>query len=171
MAELHGGSLTAYSKGLGQGSEFVLRIPAVVAAGAGREPAPQTAASTEPPRGIRALVVDDNVGAANMMGIALNSMGAAVKVVYDGEAAIEAASDFRPEIVFMDIGMVGTNGHDAARRIRANPDHRDILLIAVSGWGQQDRRGRSLEAGFDQHFVKPVDLSALRQVLATCKPR
>ena len=114
----------------------------------------------------RVLVVDDNRAAASMLGIALETLGARVRVVYDGVAAIGAAAEFRPDIVFMDIGMPGLDGHSAARCIRAQPGSSDALLIAVSGWGQPEMRQRSLDAGFDQHLVKPVDLPRLKLLLA-----
>ena len=164
LAELHGGHLTARSDGAGRGSEFTLHLPldddgdpAIVTPSS--EAASQVGGST------RVLVVDDNRAAASMLGIALETLGAKVRVVYDGVAAIGVAAEFRPHIVFMDIGMPGLDGHSAARCIRAQPGSSDALLIAVSGWGQAEMRQRSLDAGFDQHLVKPVDLPRLKLVL------
>lgn len=167
LAELHGGHITAHSDGIGFGSEFTVRIPI--------KSAPQTVNKSgriarftpERAKGLRVLVVDDNKAAATMLGLALETLGASVRAAYDGETAVQAASEFRPEIVFMDIGMPGVDGHEAARQMRAISNGSEMLLVAVSGWGQPEIRARSTAAGFDHHLVKPVELAQLREIMAT----
>ncbi len=166
LAELHGGTITAHSDGIGFGSEFTVRIPIKAA------PAPTTRVGFGPharadgAKGLRVLVVDDNKAAATMLGLALETLGATVRVAYDGESAVQAATEFQPAIVFMDIGMPGVDGHEAARQIRGVREGSGMLLVAVSGWGQAEMRSRSAEAGFDQHLVKPVELTQLRQIIS-----
>ena len=166
FAELHGGTITAASEGLGRGSEFVLSLPIVVVrekgaadgAGAG---APQSQGA---PR--KVLVVDDNLDAADTLGALLAMQGISVAVAYDGAAAVAAVRDDAPDVVVMDIGMPVVDGYEAARRIRSEPINKRITLIALTGWGQYTDRSLAEEAGFDFHFVKPVDLDALMGCLA-----
>jgi CheY-like chemotaxis protein len=166
LAELHGGTITAHSDGIGFGSEFTVRIPIKSAPAAASRPGRGAHLTAESTKGLRVLVVDDNKAAATMLGLALETLGATVRVAYDGQAAVEAAAEFQPAIVFMDIGMPGLDGHEAARHMRAARAGEDMLLVAVSGWGQVEMRNRSAAAGFDQHLVKPVELAQLRQIIA-----
>ena len=155
IAELHHGALEARSEGAGRGSEFTLRLPlALPAQDAPARPAAQ-GASPLPPR--RVLVVDDNADAAMTLDMLLRSLGHETHVVHDGHAACEAVGQFRPDIVLLDIGMPGLDGYEVARRLRALPGTAGCMLVAVTGWGQENDRRRAREAGFDRHLVKPVD--------------
>jgi PAS domain S-box-containing protein len=165
LAELHGGTITAHSDGLGFGSEFTVRIPIKSAPPITNRLPRSGRFAADSAKGLRVLVVDDNKAAATMLGLALETLGASVRAAYDGETAVHAAAEFQPSIVFMDIGMPGLDGHEAARLIRAARNGPEMLLVAVSGWGQPDIRARSKAAGFDEHLVKPVELAQLRQIL------
>jgi two-component system CheB/CheR fusion protein len=114
----------------------------------------------------RVLVVDDNVDAAVSLGMLLKLAGQEVRVAYDGPAALRHAVDFRPELVLLDIGMPGMDGYEVCRRIRREGSLEGIMLVALTGWGQDEDRRRSHEAGFDRHIVKPVEPSALQRLLA-----
>jgi CheY-like chemotaxis protein len=116
--------------------------------------------------GLRVLVVDDSNSAADMLGIALEHMGCNVRVVYGGEAAINAAAESPPQVVVMDIGMPGIDGYEAARRIRQEPWGKEITLIALTGWGLAEDKRRARDAGFDHHLVKPPVPDELRKLLA-----
>jgi PAS domain S-box-containing protein len=164
IVALHGGTIEARSAGLGQGSEFTVRLPL-----------PPTAAenssqqSTRPATriaGQRILVVDDNVDAAESLGALLRCLGAEVVTVHDGPAALEAMRTEKPSAAVLDIGMPGMDGYEVARRARASPQGDDIKLIALTGWGNDEDRRRSREAGIDHHLVKPVDLHVLEDLLA-----
>ncbi len=168
LVSMHGGTVEAHSEGVGHGSEFVVRLPAAEP----DQPAPGTARCP----GVRAapaipshriLAVDDNRDAADSLGHLLRLLGAVVHVAYDGSSALEAMRTHRPSVVLLDIGMPGMDGHEVARRVRQDPELRDLTLIALTGWGQKEDRLRSLEAGFDHHLVKPVDLKALRDLLTS----
>src|SRR5262249_44386344 len=137
FVELHGGRIEAHSQGIGTGAEFIVRL--TIAAGT-REPAPVEPANAEPARPRRILVADDNVDSATVLEAALRLLGHDVLGVHDGVAAVEAASRFKPEVAILDIGMPRLNGYEVARHLR---DQRpDMLLIAVTGWGQEDDRRR-----------------------------
>jgi PAS domain S-box-containing protein len=170
LIELHGGSIEARSKGPGTGSEFVVRLPVA-------ESAPEVAPETAPPalappvrpvaRKRRILIADDMRDSADSMAVLLEELGHEVHTVYNGEDAISAAETFCPDVVLLDIGMPQLNGFDVCRRIRELAAGRDLCLVAVTGWGQEDDRRRSREAGFDHHLVKPVDPDALVSLLAS----
>jgi CheY-like chemotaxis protein len=115
---------------------------------------------------LRILVVDDNRDGADSLGMMLQLMGNDIRTAYDGEEALAAAHDFRPDVVLLDIGMPKLNGYEACRSIRQQPWSKGMVLIAVTGWGHEEDRRRSLEAGFDKHMVKPVDPGALMKLLA-----
>ena len=158
LAELHGGTVQAHSEGAGRGSEFVVRLP--VAPDGVETAAPGApAVGQRPAAGAlgRALVVDDNVDSANGTARILTRHGYEVKVVYDGPDAVEAAREFRPRFVLLDIGLPGMDGYEVARRLREETGLAGAKLVAVSGYGQESDRRRSREAGFDHHLVKPVD--------------
>jgi CheY-like chemotaxis protein len=114
----------------------------------------------------RVLVADDNEDSAETMAMLLEALGHEVKIAHDGLQAVEQTEAFRPEVVLLDIGMPRVDGYEAARRIRAQAWGRSIVLVALTGWGQDEDRRRSEEAGFDRHLIKPVDIEALQQVLA-----
>ena len=117
-----------------------------------------------PPR--RVLVVDDNVDSAQSLGMLAELLGNDIRLAYDGPSALEAAQEFNPDVVLLDIGLPGMDGYEVARRLRALPGLRDVLLVAQTGWGQADDRARARAAGFDHHLVKPVDPDELQQLLA-----
>jgi CheY-like chemotaxis protein len=118
----------------------------------------------------RILVVDDNVDAAESLALLLSLEGREVRVAYDGPAALSAASDFRPEMVFLDLGMPGMDGYEVARRLREQPELRGAVLVALTGWGEAEDRERSQQAGFDHHLVKPAQLAKLQHLLGTLRP-
>ena len=170
LVDMHCGSVHAKSEGPGLGSTFTIRLPLApsdmthVA-----PPALATGADSTAPR--RILVVDDNEDAAETLGLLLDTMGHDVRVTHDGPAALEAVNDFTPDVVFLDIGMPGMNGYEVARRMRAIAELDATVLVAVTGWGQDEDRERSREAGFHLHVVKPVDAAGLRSLLASVGDR
>ncbi|KQT11219.1 hypothetical protein ASG30_04870 [Ramlibacter sp. Leaf400] len=166
FAQLHGGTITARSDGPGHGSEFVLSVPVVVNATGEQEANPRPSGG-HLHRSI--LVVDDNVDAASTLGALLTLQGASVEVVHDGAQAVAVVQQHRPEAVVMDIGMPVMNGYDAARAIRAAMPDDAPTLIALTGWGQYADKARALEAGFDYHFVKPLDIEDLIGCLHTIR--
>jgi PAS domain S-box-containing protein len=166
LVEMHGGTVEAHSAGLGQGSEFVVRLPARAAIPSelpGAVPEPQPAA---PARGVRVLVVEDNVDAAESLAALLRLWNHDVQVVHDGLEALEAAREQRPEVVLLDIGLPGLDGYQVAQRLREDVGLDHALLVAMTGYGQPEDRRRSREAGIHHHFVKPVEPEVLRNLLA-----
>lgn len=168
LVEMHGGEVTANSLGVGQGSEFVIRLPLSRSAQSTRGSASASAIPILPRQ--RVLVVDDNQDAATSLGLLLKLLGAEVKVVHDGPAALAELPSYLPAVVLLDIGMPGMDGYEVARRVRQQPAGRDVLLIALTGWGQEDDRRRTAEAGFDHHLLKPADMASLK-TLITSLPR
>ena len=167
LTELHGGQIEAKSEGPGRGAEFVVRIPAAAEV---REPQLAGRDATPLPRSsLRILIVDDNRDGAESFSTMLRIMGNETSTAYDGQAAVEAADRVRPDVILLDIGLPKLNGFEACRRIREQPWGKGITLIAVTGWGQEEDRRRSQEAGFDYHLVKPVDPGALIKLLSTIK--
>ena len=164
LVEMHEGTVEAHSEGPGRGSEFVVRLPIAVAPPRQDEPRPAAIAGA-PPR--RILVVDDSVDAASSLAMLLNITGHDTRTAHDGVAAIEAAEQFRPDVILLDIGLPKLNGYDACRRIREQPWGKNILMIALTGWGQEHDRLKSTEAGFIGHMVKPVDYAALTKLMAS----
>jgi signal transduction histidine kinase/DNA-binding response OmpR family regulator len=171
LVELHGGTVSAASAGPGQGSEFTVRLPAL-------EPvviAPQTGDESQgpaaPAAGLRVLVVDDNADAADSLAQLLRISGHQVKVAYDGLAAVDAATSFQPQAAVLDLGLPGLDGYELACRLRDDFVEDELLLIALSGYGRSEDVRRAAESGFQQHFVKPVDLTALLKLLATRAPQ
>jgi PAS domain S-box-containing protein len=165
LVELHGGSVVADSAGAGQGSVFTVRLPldATAAESAPEAPAQQAA----PMHSVRVLVVDDNRDAADTLSALLELLGHSAQVANDGRAALEAVLDFRPQVVFLDIGMPGMNGYDVAKAIRADRRLDQPLLVALTGWGGDADRQRTSAAGFDLHLTKPVDLEAIEKMLSS----
>jgi signal transduction histidine kinase/CheY-like chemotaxis protein len=167
LVEMHGGSVAAHSAGTGKGSEFVVRLPIPIALAAPGSPATPDEPVADAPARWRLLVIDDNNDAATSLGMMLSTLGYETRTAYDGLAGLEAAAEFRPDVVLLDIGMPKMNGYDVARRIREQPWGKEIVLIAVTGWGQAEHRQRTSEAGFDHHLVKPVDPAALAKLIAS----
>jgi PAS domain S-box-containing protein len=165
LVELHGGTVHASSAGPGQGSEFIVRLPAAPAHSAvpdqrrNERPGPPLAQQ-------RVLVADDNRDAADSLALLLQLVGQEVRTAYDGPSAVAAANEFRPALVLLDIGMPGLDGYEVARRLRGDPTLAGMRIVALTGWGQTADRRRSADAGFDQHLTKPVDFDALQRLLA-----
>jgi PAS domain S-box-containing protein len=170
LVHLHGGEVEARSDGPGLGSEFTVRLP-LVRADAGRASDDGLVRSSAALEGLHLLVVDDSRDAADSLAMLLELMGAEVRTAYDGPSALAALRDRRADVVFLDLGMPGMDGHTVAAQIRLEAQPRDLTLIALTGWGQEEDRRRSREAGFDHHLVKPLDLKALEQLLASLRPR
>jgi PAS domain S-box-containing protein len=161
LVHLHGGEIVARSEGIGRGSEFTVRMP--LADKPARRESPAPPASGRAVRGLRILVADDSVDSAVTLTALLSAAGHEVEAVHDGFAALQRAADFRPHVLVLDIGMPGLNGYDTCRRIRAEAWGRNAVIIAVTGWGSDEDRRRSREAGFDAHLVKPVDYTELQK--------
>ncbi|WPB57847.1 ATP-binding protein [Xylophilus sp. GOD-11R] len=165
IVELHGGTVQASSAGLGRGSEFVLRIPGLHA---GTPPvaqeAPSAAAGHAP---LRVALADDNVDGAETLQALLELDGYEVRIAHDGLAALELVLEYRPDVVFLDIGMPGLNGYEVAQQLRGEqmPGETPPVLVALTGWGGADDKRRALNAGFDRHLTKPVDPDALVRIL------
>jgi len=165
IVEMHGGSVTAHSDGLGLGSEFVVRIPAVE--GPRRELAADRTAVAGAPARRRVLVVDDNADAAESLAALLSISGHETRMAHDGPEALQQAERFHPDIVFLDIGMPTLDGHETARLIRRQPWGKNMVLVALTGWGQHEDRRRSKDAGFNHHLVKPADPVVVEKLLAS----
>jgi PAS domain S-box-containing protein len=164
LAQMHGGTVDAHSAGVGEGSEFTVRLPLAAAAQATQPAPPPEDASLAR---TRVLVVDDNHDAGDSLGQVLGILGAEVRVARDGLEALAAFASYQPSVVLLDIGMPGMNGYEVARTIRTRFPHRPASLVALTGWGQDDDRRRAREAGFDHHLVKPAELSALQKLLGS----
>ncbi len=162
LTEMHGGSVEVHSAGAGQGSEFVVRLPVAAAIDMTLAPAAGLASTTP----LRILIVDDNHDSADMLATLLQFAGHETFTAHDGSAAVETAARLDPDVVLLDIGLPILNGYEAARRIRDQRGRERPLLIALTGWGQEEDRRRSMEAGFDAHLVKPVDDAVLGTLLA-----
>jgi PAS domain S-box-containing protein len=164
LVELHGGTIRAESPGLGRGSTFTVRLP--LALGAGREEEQRRASGTRAlGTRTRVLVVDDNEDAAEMLATVLRLEGHDARTALDRSNALAAAKEFHPEVVFLDIGMPGMSGHEFAEELRVDPALAGTLLVALTGWGAEEDRRRSKDAGFDFHLTKPVDLDQVQMVL------
>ncbi len=166
LVDMHGGSVEAKSDGDGRGSEFVVRLPMASAAVREVKPSSEEDEPACPSGQCRILVADDNEDAADSLAMMLQIMGNEVRTTNDGLQAVEAAEAFRPDVILLDIGMPKLNGYEVCRRIREQPGGKKVVLIALTGWGQEQDKRRSQEAGFDHHMVKPVDPAALEKLLA-----
>ena len=164
LVELHGGTVTATSEGKGLGSEFAVRLPLATGEQSHEHQKNRKLASSVS-NWHRILVVDDNKDSATSLSMMLNFMGHDTRTANDGLHGLEVAEIFRPDVCLLDIGMPNLNGFDMARRLREQPWGKDVLLIALSGWGQEHDKERSADAGFDMHLVKPVDPATLTAVL------
>jgi CheY-like chemotaxis protein/two-component sensor histidine kinase len=164
LVELHEGTVEARSEGLGRGSEIVVRLPVLMENGEVErqsEPIPERFMTAR-----RILVVDDNRDAAKSLAMLLKVTGNDTQTAHDGLEAIEHAEAYRPAVILLDIGLPKINGYDACRRIREQPWGKDVVIVALTGWGQEEDRRKSQEAGFNGHLVKPVDYAALTRLLA-----
>lgn len=169
LVELHGGTVTAESEGPGQGSTFSVRLPILTSLPVVRELPPQR---TLPIPGSlrRILLVDDNRDSVESLALLLSVEGYETKTAHDGVEAIEIAESFRPNVILLDIGLPLISGYEVCRRIRAESWGKDIVVFAHTGWGHEDDRRRTSEAGFDGHLLKPVDFAALIKLIATPPP-
>lgn len=164
IVELHGGAIGARSAGLGHGSEFVLHLPVAARAAPGGQSVGRDAAHAAQP--LKVLVADDNADAAETLTLLLRLDGHEVRTANDGMRALELAREFQPDVALLDIGMPGLNGFELATAIRREPWARSTRLVAVTGWGKDQDKQRSAEAGFDQHLTKPVNPDALKPLMA-----
>jgi CheY-like chemotaxis protein len=169
LVELHGGSIEAHSEGAGRGSEFVIRLPLapVHVADDRMDEAPQR---VMPAGACRVLIAEDNTDAAEMMRVMLCFGGHEVKVETDGVQAVAIAEAIKPDIAFIDIGMPRMDGYEAARRIRRVLGQR-VMLVALTGWGQEEDKSRAREAGFDHHLTKPAEPEMLERLITDCSCR
>jgi signal transduction histidine kinase/CheY-like chemotaxis protein len=169
VIELHGGRIRAESAGLGRGSTFSIRLP--------EAPPPSAAAPREPARTpapepgvLEVLVVEDNDDSRELMAMVIERLGHVAHTAADGPGGVERALAQRPDVVIVDIGLPGLDGYSVARKLRASLG-RTVSLVALTGYGQPDDRRRALDAGFDAHFTKPLDLEAFSELLGTMSPR
>ena len=163
LVEMHEGTVAVTST-LGDGSEFTVRLPVMQASA--QPPSPSTEKSESNVHSLRVLVVEDNVDAAETMKMLLELCGHVVRTVHDGLAALEAALEYQPQVVLLDIGLPGLNGFEVAKRLRQQPSLGKIVLVAMTGYGELSARQRSEETGFDYHLVKPADFEKLQEILA-----
>jgi signal transduction histidine kinase/DNA-binding response OmpR family regulator len=166
LVEMHGGTVEAYSEGIGCGSEFVVQLPATPDRMANVPPATQVNEQSLPPQALRVVLVDDNVDGVESLADLISLFGHEVRIAHDGPTGLQVIRDFDPDVVLLDIGLPGMNGHEVARRIRGEPGHR-AMLIAVSGYGRDEDRALSLEAGCAQHLVKPIEFGVLQTLFAS----
>lgn len=164
LVEMHGGTVAVHSDGVGAGSAFDIHLPLGAAAVAARPEPPVSAMARAP--AVRVLVVDDNRDSALSLAMLLDLAGHQTRQAFDGLEAVAAAAEFSPDLVLLDIGLPKLNGYEAARRIRQTAAGKRLTLVAVTGWGQDDDRRRSQDAGFDTHMVKPVDHATLMRLIA-----
>jgi PAS domain S-box-containing protein len=163
LTEMHGGTIDAHSEGRHRGSAFTIRMPALswgTFAGQGNKTEVQRCV------GVRVLVIDDNVDGANMLTSLVASLGGEARAAYDGRSGLQAAAEFRPHVILLDIGMPGMDGYETCRRLRAAEAGQSAYIVAVTGWGQPQDRERALSEGFDAHMTKPADPRALERLLA-----
>jgi PAS domain S-box-containing protein len=171
VVELHGGTVTAHSAGKSKGSEFIVRVPALAMTAPVQPQKSIADESATAATARRVLVVDDNRDSAESLAVFLQLSGHTVQTAYDGVEAVEAAESFQPDIVLLDIGMPNLNGYEACRRIRDTAWGKDMTVVAQTGWGQEDDKRRTREAGFDDHLVKPVDPTVVMKIVAEAKNR
>jgi PAS domain S-box-containing protein len=164
LIEMHGGTVEAHSAGPGKGSEFVIRLPIHVGPLQRMLPTDGQTAATSAAH--RILVADDNEQAARILAMLLTALGNDVRVAHDGQAALEVAAEFHPDIIFLDLGMPKLDGYETARQIREQPWGKSVVLAALTGWGQEEDKRRTKEVGFNHHLVKPVEPSTLQMLLA-----
>jgi CheY-like chemotaxis protein len=169
LVELHGGTVAVHSVGVGHGSEFVVRLPLASDEEKSGEITNSSGDPLTTPR--RILVVDDNRVSADSLTRLLYLTGNETYTAYDGPEAVAAAATLRPDVILLDIGLPKLNGYEVARKIREQPWGKNIVMVALTGWGQDEDRQKSKAAGFNGHMVKPVELTALMKLLAALDPR
>jgi two-component system CheB/CheR fusion protein len=167
LVEMHGGSVAVASQGAGQGSEFTVRLPALPEPHANQDlRVSGVRARVSDALGKRVLIADDNVDASESLAVILRAYGYDVRCVYDGPSVLRTAASYRPDVVVLDIGLPGMSGYEVARQLRELPEFKRTRLVAVTGYGQDDDRRHSLEAGLDYHLTKPIDPDVLRAIVA-----
>jgi CheY-like chemotaxis protein len=166
LVEMHGGRIEAASSGLDQGSTFRVLLPVTsgVQVGDSLDSAGPFESVTR-----RVVVIDDNEDAAQIMALVLEALGSQVRIAYDGESALKAIAEFRPDVVLLDIGMPGMDGYETCRRIRFEPFGSDVFIVALTGWGQEQDKRHATEAGFDAHLTKPADPAMLERILSAVR--
>ena len=169
LVELHGGAIEAESPGLGGGSTFWVRLPLNEQDAPGSSQAPGTA-TTEASQSRRVLIVDDNDAYVESLSLLVEMLGHEVRTAPDGRTALDVAAEFLPDVVLMDIGMPGMSGYETARRMRDESWGADVLVVALTGWSQEEHRRKTAEAGFDHHLVKPAKIEELRLLLVGESP-
>jgi CheY-like chemotaxis protein len=172
LVEMHGGSVKAHSSGPGLGSEFIICLPNLIEERQLKPPSHLASVKEMTARcsGRRILVVDDNRDSTESMRLFLGMLGNEVAVAYNGLEAVETVASFRPDVVLLDIGLPILNGYEAARKIRQETWGKDVVLIALTGWGQEDDVRSCKEAGFDHHMLKPVHPQLIQELLSTLTP-
>jgi signal transduction histidine kinase/ActR/RegA family two-component response regulator len=164
LVDLHGGTIEARSGGVGQGAEFIVRLPVV------GDAKPCMAGAGEPTRAagaaLRVLIVDDNADFVDMLAVMVGMLGHDVGKALDGPSAISAAASYRPDVVLLDLGLPGLSGYEVARCLRQHPDTARTRLVALTGWGQEEDRARTRDAGFDHHLTKPTEPETLCRLLS-----
>jgi CheY-like chemotaxis protein len=172
LVELHGGTIIAESPGLGEGSTFSVRLPLIEAHETAELPPPnhQPASARSAISRRRVLVVDDNVDGAESLARVLRVCGHETLTAHTGPEALDAARPFDPEVVLLDIGLPGMNGYEVARQLRGDVSMRGVVLVALTGWGDEENKRQSREAGFDFHLTKPVEITAIERILARVDP-
>jgi CheY-like chemotaxis protein len=167
LTELQGGTVAVASEGDGKGAVFTVRFPAVSPPAA----VPALAIRSAPVARRRVLLIDDNVDMRETLAACLSMQGHDVTEAGDGPSALQLASEFAPDVIVVDIGLPEMDGYEVARRLRADPLTRDVRLVALTGYGQQEDKQKALNAGFDEHLTKPVDSATLEQVIAGAATR
>jgi CheY-like chemotaxis protein len=162
---LHGGTVAVRSEGIGRGSEFEVRFPAIEAVASHPTAAADAEAEPEAAAARKVLIVDDNTDAAEMLAEALAAMGHETRVAFDGPSGLDAAAGFVPDIAFLDIGLPAMDGYELARKMRSELGVPGLRLVALTGYGQDSDRQRSTEAGFDGHMVKPINIQAVASTI------
>jgi len=168
LTELHAGSVEAQSGGLGEGSEFTIRLPGLPSQ-TGSDQVLAVSPPAIPPR--RVLIVDDSQDSTESLSRLIRSQGHEVRTALDGASALAVADEFRPDLVLLDLGMPVISGFEVASKLRARPEFDDVIIIAVSGYGQEETLNRSLDAGFDDYAVKPIDLDKLNGLMRRTRRR
>jgi CheY-like chemotaxis protein len=170
LVEMHGGSVAAASPGVGKGSTFTIRVPqATSVAVESRTEEPRSGAAPQQRR--RVLIADDNVDAADTLSMMLQLKGHDVRVVHEGQQAVRVAAEFQPHVVLLDIGMPELDGYEACQKIREQHSTTRPVIVAVTGWGHDQDKQRSQEAGFDAHLTKPIEPGALERFLERAEIR
>lgn len=166
LVEMHDGSVAGHSDGLGKGASFSVRLPLLAASQDGDRSLTKVDAPTAAAKVHRVLVVDDNKDAAETLCMLLELAGHVVHTAHNGPDALAACDAFVPDVVFLDIGLPGMSGYEVAHSLRADPRHREVMLVALTGWGTEQDRNRAHSAGFDHHLTKPFDLEKMEDLLA-----